>query len=398
MKALSLFFLMCGNFLLFAQFAGGSGTEGDPYQVANAAQFSEMRNYGSFHFIQTANISLSGYSSGSGWEPFYSPRSYNGNGYKITGLVVNRPAENYVGLFEQNVFIIRNVIIENCSVTGYDYTGGLVGYNRGVVENCFVSGTVIGYRHCGGLAGHSRYAGTSISNCYSTCSVEGSYWVGGLVGYLRESSSVTNCYSTGMVTFGYMTSGGLIGCESDGGVVTNSFWDTETSGVSFSSGGTGKTSAEMKNCATFYDAGWNMNSIWGINISQNGGYPFLRIQGYAHLIFAAGTGTEANPWRIENSYHLNNVRYYRSSIDHFLQTLDIDLTDYSQGSGWNPIGRYPSEFIGSYDGGGRKITGLFINRPAESQNGLFGYVRNSTLKNIIIENCSVTGGGIRPDL
>lgn len=390
MKTLALFFLLCGNFLLFAQFAGGSGTAGDPYKIATGAQFYEMRSYGYAYFIQTANISLAGYSSGSGWVPDFAPQSYNGNGFKITGLVINRPTEDFIGLFSDSVTEVKNVILENCSVTGDYYVGGLLGQNRGTVSNCFVSGTVNGNRYCGGLIGNSRFDYAPVSNCYSSCSVYGEMYIGGLVGYLREFSSVVNCYSKGSVTYDYLPSGGLIGCSTDG-VVTNSFWDTETSGMATSWGGTGLTSAEMKNCVNFYNAGWNFTSIWGMNETQNGGYPFLRIQGFVHNIFGGGDGSPGSPWLISTPYHLNNVRYYKSAIDDFLQTDDIDLSGYSSGSGWEPIGDASFEFLGTYEGGGHKITGLYVNRPGLQGAGLFGALRLADVSGIIIEDCAVTG-------
>ncbi len=57
------------------------------------------------------------------------------------------------------------------------------------------------------------------------------------------------------------------------GTITNCFWDTETSGQSTSAGGTGKTTAEIKNISTFTEAGWVFPDIWNINPELNIGYP-----------------------------------------------------------------------------------------------------------------------------
>jgi hypothetical protein len=51
----------------------------------------------------------------------------------------------------------------------------------------------------------------------------------------------------GSVTGNY-TVGGLVGLNF--GTVSNSFWDTETSGQSTSAGGTGETTAEMQDVGT----------------------------------------------------------------------------------------------------------------------------------------------------
>jgi hypothetical protein len=96
---------------------------------------------------------------------------------------------------------------------------------------------------------------------------------------------VSNSYSTGSVT-GYSSVGGLIGRKEGDGTVSNSFWDSETSGQSNSAGGTGTTTAEMKNVATFVGAAWDITAvadgetnsgyIW--NIVNGVTYPFLSWQ------------------------------------------------------------------------------------------------------------------------
>jgi len=100
-------------------------------------------------------------------------------------------------------------------------------------------------------------SGGTVSNSYSTGSVNGSSFVGGLVGRNFENSTVSNSYSTGSVSGGSSV-GGLVGYNAS--TVSNSFWDTQTSNQSSSSGGTGKTTAEMKDYNTFIDADWDFVS------------------------------------------------------------------------------------------------------------------------------------------
>ncbi len=75
--------------------------------------------------------------------------------------------------------------------------------------------------------------------------------------------------------------GGLIGDDPySNGVVTNSYWNIETSGQSSSVGGTGKTSAELQQILTF--TGWdiadasdqNSTSMWVID--EDNTTPWLR--------------------------------------------------------------------------------------------------------------------------
>ena len=89
--------------------------------------------------------------------------------------------------------------------------------------------------------------------------------IGGLVGL--NDGSINNAYATGSVTNG----AGFVG-NNPGGTITNSFWDTTTSGQSTSNGGTGLSTADMQKLATF--------SVWGSDIvgdaSLSNVYPQLR--------------------------------------------------------------------------------------------------------------------------
>ncbi len=174
-------------------------------------------------------------------------------------------------------------------VTGVERVGGLVGWNcwHSLVINAYSTGDVTGHQHVGGVAGINH--GT-VSNTYSTGSVSGDWTVGGLVGY-NEYGSAHNSYSTGTVS-GEGSVGGLVG-ESYEGSVINSFWDVETSGMEDSDGGTGKTTAEMTDIATFTDTAMEgLDQPWEIvgvdpgetddgytwNIVDEQTYPFLSWQ------------------------------------------------------------------------------------------------------------------------
>jgi len=164
-------------------------------------------------------------------------------------------------------------------VEGKSEVGGLVGYNSdGNIDKSYATGAVTGtetgiyYTYVGGLVGIN--AGP-ISESYARGAVSGQEDIGGLVGYNSGSGSVTNSYATGTVN-GYSYIGGLAGLNL--GNIMDSYWDTETSLQSSSDGGTGKPTADMKQQKTYEE--WDFDTIWGINASDNDGYPFLRWQGY----------------------------------------------------------------------------------------------------------------------
>jgi hypothetical protein len=94
-----------------------------------------------------------------------------------------------------------------------------------------------------------------------------------------RTGAIHNCYAVTDVIQGRYV-GGLLGCDW-GGTIINSFWDIETSGQLTSTGGTGKTTAEMQTANTFLEAGWDFvdettngtEDIWWIDEGQ--GYPRL---------------------------------------------------------------------------------------------------------------------------
>jgi len=198
-------------------------------------------------------------------------------------LFINRPDEDSAGLFGEvgQEGITKDIGVVNLTVIGNDYVGGLVGHSDGTVSNSYSTGSVTGRWTIGGLVGWNHEG--VVSNSYSSGTVDGVSLVGGLTGSNR--ATVSNCYSTGNVT-GLEDVGGLVG-RIYMGTVSNSFWDSETSGEAASDGGTGKTTAEMKSIATFSGAGWdiiavanlstrNSSYIWNIVNQQT--YPFLSWQ------------------------------------------------------------------------------------------------------------------------
>ncbi|MFB0521169.1 MAG: GLUG motif-containing protein, partial [Desulfatiglandales bacterium] len=123
---------------------------------------------------------------GRGWQPTGTSDdrfigSFDGQGYEIRDLFINRPDESMVGLFGavDEGGVIQNVGVVTTTVTGEWAVGGLLGGNWGAVSNSYSTGSVSGDDCVGGLVGGD--AG-GVSNSYSTASVTGLWDVGGLVG------------------------------------------------------------------------------------------------------------------------------------------------------------------------------------------------------------------------
>jgi hypothetical protein len=95
-----------------------------------------------------------------GWQPIGTSSdpftgSFDGQGYEISGLFINRPDEDEVGLFGciGEAGVVNDVEVVNAAVTGNKYVAGMVGNNLGTLSNCYFSGSINGDQCLGGLAG-----------------------------------------------------------------------------------------------------------------------------------------------------------------------------------------------------------------------------------------------------
>lgn len=257
-----------------------AGTAEDPYLIETEGNLACLQHNpadywtGGKHFLQTADITLTGTSIpiGSSTTPFTG--TYDGGGYRISGLSIIDPNGVWAGLFGSiHDSTIRRVTIDG-SVTGQAYVGGLVGeavdstiedsssavtvvgsvmascgaggpYGglvgylvRGILRSSSASGAVgatpgAGCLTVGGLAGESN--ASSVSTSYATGAVSGDVNVGGLFGFLR-GGTLERSFASGSVT-AVSNAGGLIGGTDGSGIEVS---DTYARGsVSLTAGGPG---------------------------------------------------------------------------------------------------------------------------------------------------------------
>lgn len=238
---LSLFFILSDRASAGINFAGGSGTQSDPYQIATADQLTLLGNYLGLnykdaYFKITANIDLNvaPYNTAAGWTPIgTSNNSFYGNldggGHTISNLAINNiddtargygsAGTNYglgIGLFGSVSGYVKNLNLSNYNITvanprTFTYTGGLAGINNGRVTNVVVSGSVSGgYHYSGGLIGEN---GGFITACSASSTVSGAYYTGGVTG--QNTGSIARAFFNGAVVDGGNMGGGIAGASNN---------------------------------------------------------------------------------------------------------------------------------------------------------------------------------------
>jgi len=354
----------------YSEFAGGDGSESDPYQVATAEHLNNVRNHLDAHFIQAADIDLgvSPWNDGDGWQPIGSDAErfsgvYFGNDYSINQMSISRPSESNLGLFGVlDGAMIHNLHVSASDVTGINWcgiisgraynsdffnchaegsvtgTGGSIGGLMGRMDNsslyyssfggtvsssgapvggligrldaseigaCWAIADVSGGSIVGGLAGYTLANSTiyesyssgsasssgdyvggitgsaaytiSITSCYSHSAVSGNSYVGGLIGE-TDGATLSGCYSTGTVE-GNSNTGGLVGFNTAASSAEDCYWDTDSSLLSTSVLGFGRSTAEMTYpyAMNTYN-NWDFNEIWAADLDHetNSGYPYFR--------------------------------------------------------------------------------------------------------------------------
>ena len=278
--------------------------------------------------------------------------------------------------------------------SGSEYIGGLVGIEYGgTISNSYAAGSVSGSAYVGGLVGYN-YESASVSNSYATGGVSGSGYVGGLVGYNDSTGTITNTYAAGSVS-GAQSIGGLAGYN--GGTVSNSFWDTTTSGQATSAGGTGLTTSQMQTASNF--------TAFNFTTTQDAsGNNWVIVDTDGTLNNAVGRAGATFPMlaseystTINNAHQLQLMAMNLAASYSLGQNINASATgtgtDVWGSSGFVPIGDSQSTiFTGSFNGLGHTISNLTTNLPSANLVGLFGFTGpGSTVENVGLLGGSVSG-------
>jgi len=231
---LSLLVFLGACFCAQAQFSGtGNGTVASPYQITNATQLNEMRNYlgdagSNTHFQLMNDIDLGSFITAQyptlGWEPIGNNPDesetsqafkgfLHGGDFTISNLWINREMANYVGLFGS---IINGgvdhltITLASTGIKGAENVGILAGSVEGTnLTDNETSGTIYATAYVGGMVGFVK-ANSTVTNNTATITINslGGY-VGGLVG--QTAASILNCTTSGNINSQGDNVGGLVG-------------------------------------------------------------------------------------------------------------------------------------------------------------------------------------------
>ena len=258
----------------------------------------------------------SSWNSGAGFQPIGSFSGvFDGLGHVVKNLFINLPSTSSVGLFANSSGTIQNVGLTGASVTGGNYSGGLVGSSIGTVANSYVTGSVSGASYVGGLVG--KNVGT-ITNSQSTATVAGADRIGGLVG--ATYGTVTDSYATGAVS-GASTLGGLVGANY--GTVSGSHATGTVTGSTNSFGIGGLVGGNYETITNSYATGaviggsnsTNVGGLVGYNYGGNGAtvsgsYATGAVSGSTNVGGLVGynfAGPFGSSVAVTNSYATGNV-------------------------------------------------------------------------------------------
>lgn len=360
-----------------------------------------------------------GVTSNSTGNPGYKG-TFDGDGFAVSGVYINNTDNNCQGLFGHINGTVRNLRLENSSITSSENNvGGIAGINRGgQMESCVFSGFVQGAQRVGGIAGRNMNSGTVI-NCYNTGTIRATLYGNGIVG--SNESTVKNCFTT-------------TGSVAGGGTVTNCYFMSNSSSAAEALTAVKMSGLNAVTTMGFDSASWSsggkpqwketeLGSMGLVNVLCgylphpsvfDGKQEFDWVPIGSDVVMRTQTDEDDKTYYlIENAAQLASFRnivngtltaeeaqfYTPDASANGRLVNDIDLnpgytfnadgTYTYSGEGeppgvqsWTPIGwttNIDNEayiYKGTFDGNGHTINGVYINND-NSYQGLFGFVSNS---------------------
>lgn len=143
------------------------------------------------------------------WTPIGSSSSksyggtFDGAGFKIDGLYINKPTVTYQGLFGYvNKGTVSGVTVYGV-VSAKQYVGGIAAYinQNATIDRCANYANVSGTgTYVGGITGGLGASTAKLSNCYNAGNISGTTNCGGVAGYNNATAVIENIFNIGEVS------------------------------------------------------------------------------------------------------------------------------------------------------------------------------------------------------
>ncbi|MDE6857242.1 MAG: hypothetical protein K2J33_00680, partial [Alistipes sp.] len=366
--------------------------------------------------------------------------TFDGAGYTVSNLKVTRPDSSNAGLFGSSTKALKNVTINNASVTGKKLVGALVGQGyTGTIENCHVQGTVRieGNYQVGGLSGsgYARITNCSVKGDAGSC-VKGTFLeadlegdaVGGIVGYSAEHEgdsyttvpAISSC-EVEIDVAGSRKVGGIAGqvgensniegCSYKGSVATNApeSYIADNPGKIMVGGIYGELTGPIYRVYVKNSVVKSGTVVTGCDAKTTGLIRGGCSRSSSPVFTEEGNTVEANvtlnvpmpegieqvgatEYKVTGATGLANFAKMVNDGDDFAgKTVvlagDIDLS----GTEWTPIANCSRKdasagFKGVFDGNGKTISDInYSNSTDDYSAGLFGVINGGTVRNLTVE-------------
>lgn len=325
--------------------------EGDGvYKIENAEQLMELRDSPLIadrnnEFMLVSDIDLEEYD---GWLPIgtsYNPfnATFNGNGFVISNLQIDRPDNNDVGLFGYNSGNVIDLILEDIEITGNRYVGGVAGRNDGTIQDVEIDNGSIEalYGDVGGIVGANLSVGDAFDLVIADITVDTGegYNAGGFAGINAGSVNAIGIYGDNQIN-GFGRVGGLIGHNSGDRarvIAAEVLGETSVTGESDDIGGLAGLNEMGRIESSMSDAevespgnnigglvGRNVGEIDNINIDKS--YATGSVIGYNSVGGLVGL----NRGRIDLYYEADGYNEYRNFVEGNI-TADVTGQNYNIG-------------------------------------------------------------------
>ena len=301
--------------------------------------------------------------------------TFDGNGYTIKNININRSTSNYVAMFGYNEGIIRGLNIKNINVTGNQYVAGLVASNKGIVSMINLEGNISG-TYAGGIVSQGNYSSATVKDVIMNGTVTGT----GSSGIAYNSTKIYGIVESGEY-FNSLSNGGSsvkIGYI-DGKVTAKSYSNVEkmlksTFNKLNAYNNYVQTLVEGPDINGYYfDYNKDKSDIIVKHISSN---PINNI--------LKGSGTKDDPYLIYTTDDMRKISNQNTNGKYYSLKSNLDYKN----NQYYMIGTSKNPFKGTFDGNGYTISNITID--GNNYVAMFGY-NEGEIRGLNIKKINVTG-------